>query len=541
MPSEKLSGIEKAADRAMLKFVGLNDADLSRPLIGIIVAQAPSFVENNENILFHLKTSIIAQGGVPVVLNCISSNFGLTANANNCYCLPSRELIADSVQTILSVHNLDGVVLFGDGDIELTGLLLGAIRCFVPVIVFCNGTSVCLDKKNCSNIQSVLKGIGQVKTGKISLDELKVLENGVLNNGVHLHFNTMACLCESMGLSLIGNSTAPSCSNERIQLAKQTGKAITKLVEDSTLPNMILSKQAFNNAIATLCAINGNLDCVLHIIALAAACGITLTFDSIASISQKTPTLLSLMQNNQTGVDFHLAGGMGALLNQLYSINAIDADFLTVSNLKLNEQIKKIQVLDWTVIFPTDSPYLNIGCVGLLKGNLAEDGALIRRTPYNCNKLFVGKAKVFESLASALSALLNGNIINSGDIIVVKFEGPKGGPGMRDLNALCSILNGMGLQDSVAVVTDGRISFADGFAVGFICPEANEQGNLSAVREGDKIAIDLVKCKLEVDINAKELKNRIKKFEFKDNSNKHWLTRYANSVNSANKGAVLKK
>jgi dihydroxy-acid dehydratase len=344
-----------------------------------------------------------------------------------------------------------------------------------------------------------------------------------------------------MGLALIGNGTAPAGSVLRTQIAKQTGVAITKLVADSIQPSIKQTKNVFNNAITTLCAINGSLDCVVHLIALSQAIGVNISYETVSTISQKTPTLLALHALGQSSTDLHKAGGIGAILNELKSLQLIDTSVHTVANTTLDKQIIVYKILNTDVIYSAQTPYLNHGSICILKGNIAELGAICRRTLSNHNKLFSGKAKVFDSAKEAATALMNGNNINPGDCIVVKFEGPKGGPGLRDLFYLSALLKGYQMQDSVAIVTDGRFSFADGISVGFVSPEVSEEGKLASIKDGDKVVIDMVKGKIEVDLSTKEIANRIKKFDFKATTNRPWLHRYSKLVSGANFGAVLKK
>ncbi|MCL1944464.1 MAG: dihydroxy-acid dehydratase [Firmicutes bacterium] len=537
MHKEQLQGIEKSAERAKLINLGLNPEDTKKYTIGIVYANSPKSTLNIQDTIHYIQQGILLSGAISLVfpLTCVDDGLSLTENSN--YCLPYRELLADSVQSLITLHHLDGVVLVANYDHAIAGLLMGAIRTATPLIVTSFGFSN--DLNNSHGLISVLNTIGQVKAGATSLDKLTNLEQQSLNNYGYPHLHSMACICEALGIANFGCGTTPSNTNSHYILCRQSGHDIVKLVQESIQPKMLLTKNAFDNALALSCSISANLDCVLHLIAIAKECQIKLSFENFSNISSKVPTLVAMHHNGQSSLDFYKAGGVAVVLNQLLTEGLIDGNVLGINLKPLSQNITKYFSNDENIIRPNSNPYTNMGSIAVLKGNIAEYGALIRRTPNNSTKPFVGRCRVFDSAKDALLALLVVENIKSGDCIVIKYEGAKGAPGLRDLYALYAILVGYGIQDTVAIVTDGRISFGDGYCVGYITPECYLEGELAIVRDNDKIIIDIQKNKIELDIPSKEFKHRIKRYDYKLNTNIGWLARYTHLVQPNTDGTVL--
>ena len=542
-------GIEKAPQRALYKALGLSDAELEKPIIAIVSAQSGIGPEHAHlsDVAEAVKMGVIASGGTPVILPSVGVSDGLAMGVGKKYALPSREIVADGVEAMLVGHAFDGVALIPGAGNVLPGMLLGALRVNVPTIVVSGGpiqSNIVNGKK--SSVNAVFEGVGGVRGGKLSLSELQDLENGACGeNGSGAELNTanaMSCLLETLGIALPENGTALASSADRIRLAKKSGEYIVKAVEDDVTPKMILTKDAFINAITCENAIGADANTVLHLIALANECGIELTYDTFAKISNITPTLCSLSPATEHDMDaFGKAGGVMAVLAELASKGLIKGNMRTITGKTLAEQYAESEIKDDSVIRSVDNPLSKTGALAFLKGNLAENGAVVLRSTVSPSLLkFVGKAKCFDCEEDAVSAILGGKI-QSGDVVVIRYEGPQGGPGMREMLSPLSALVGMGLADSVALITDGRVGATKATAIGHVSPEAGVGGKIAIVHDGDKIKIDIPNSKLELDVPSKEVATRTKKLKLKDVSASGYLLRYAHLVTSAEKGAVMKK
>ena len=354
--------------------------------------------------------------------------------------------------------------------------------------------------------------------------------------------NSLNCLCEALGMALPGNGTIPAVKADRIRLAKAAGAAIMKLVANDIRPRMILTKDAFTNALAVDMAIGASTNTVLHLFAIAAECGISLSLEQLQQISDRTPNLCKLSPATSRDMEeLGRSGGVMAVLNQLASKNLIKGDTLTVTGKPLSRSYKNAAITG-EAIRPIDNPLSPTGGIAVLKGNICEDGAVVKRSAVSPKMLtFTGKAKCFDSEEDCVLAIMSGNI-QKGDVVVIRYEGPKGGPGMREMLSPTSALCGMGLDEDVALITDGRFSGATrGAAIGHVCPEAAAGGKIALIKDGDKISIDIPNGKLNLDINAKEMATRAKKYRPKDGEPTGWLLRYKYLVTSAAQGAVLKK
>lgn len=543
--------MEKAPQRALLKALGLSDAEINKPLIAIVSAKSeivPGHM-HLDRITDAVKAGVYANGCTPVVVPAIGVCDGLAMGHGGMrYSLPSRELIADSVETMLHAHAFDGAVFVPNCDKIVPGMLMGAARVNIPS-VFVSGGPMESGKYKGKKVSfsSVYEGIGAVKKGTMSLDELTALENVACPGcgsccGMYTA-NSLNCLCEALGMALPGNGTILATSSERIRLAKRAGEAICNLVRDAVTPRMIMTKRAFTNALALDMALGASTNTVLHLFAVAAECNIALDLDTVQSISNATPTLCKLSPSTDVDMEeLGLAGGVSAVLHELAKKNLIDGSAHTVNGTALADCYENARILDENVIHPIDAPLAPVGGIAVLRGNLAEDGAVVKRSAVDKSMMvYSGKAKCFNCEEDAVAAIYGGKI-KKGDVVVIRYEGPSGGPGMREMLSPTSALVGMGLDKEVALITDGRFSGATrGAAIGHVSPEAAEGGKIALVRDGDVIKIDITNGKLSLEVAAKELQARQKKLRPKDSDVSGWLLRYQNLVTSAATGAVLKK
>ena len=551
MGNQFSEGIDKAPQRALLKALGLSNDDMQKPLIAVVSAFSEIVPGHAhlEKISNAVKAGIYAKGGVPIVIPSIGICDGIAMGRPGMkHSLPSRELIADSVEAMLESHAFDGAVFIPNCDKIVPGMLMGAARVNIPS-VFCSGGAMLSGRHNGEKISlsSVFEGIGKVKAGLMDLSELEALENKACPGcgsccGMYTA-NSLNCLTEAIGMALPGNGTIPAVYADRVRLAKQAGEAIVKLVSNSITPKMIMTKDAFANALAVDMAIGASTNTILHIMAIAHECDVKLNLDMVAKASAVTPNLCKLSPASTLDMlDLEEAGGIMAVMAELNKKGLIVGSALTVTNKSIDDSFKNSEILTQGTILPIDAPHSETGGIAVLKGNIAEDGCVIKRSGISGNAMtFVGKAKVYNCEEDAANAINNG-LIKKGDVVVVRYEGPVGGPGMREMLAPTAALCGMGLDKDVALITDGRFSGATrGMAVGHIAPEAAVGGKIALISDGDKITIDITKNKIELDVNAKELKIREKKLKPKDSNPTGWLLRYKYLVTSADKGAVLKK
>ena len=552
MSKEKLGGCEKAPQRSLYKALGMSDAELDKPIIAIISAKSeivPGHM-HLDRISDAVKAGVYAAGGTPVVIPSIGICDGIAMGHSGMkYSLPSRELIADSVESMLIGHAFDGVVLIPNCDKIVPGMLMGAARVNIPTVMVSGGpmeSGVYRGRK--VSLSSMFEAVGQVKAGAISLDDLNELENCACPGcgsccGMYTA-NSLNCLAEALGIALPGNGTILATSAERIRLAKRAGEAIMNLVAKDVTPRMILKRESFINALTLDMAIGASTNTVLHLFALADECGVSLDLDLVQKISDSTPNLCKLSPATENDMaELNRAGGIMAVLRELDSKKLINGEMITVTNRPLNRSYRGARILDESVIHPISAPISPVGGIAVLKGNIAEDGAVVKRSAVapEMLKAITKTARVFDCEEDAVSAILDGRI-NKGEVVVIRYEGPKGGPGMREMLSPTSALVGMGLDKDVALITDGRFSGATrGAAIGHVCPEAAVGGKIALIRDGDKIDIDISKGKLNLDVSAKELQSRMKKWKPKDTAPSGYLLRYANLVTSADKGAVFRK
>lgn len=544
-------GIERAPHRSLFKAMGYTDAELDRPLIGVV----NSF---NEIIPGHIhlrticeaaKAGIRAAGGTPVEFGCIGVCDGIAMNHTGMkYSLASRELIADSIETMATAHPFDGLLFIPNCDKIIPGMLMAAARINIPS-VFISGGPMFAGKHRGkgADLITMFEGVGKVKTNKMTEKELCALEDEACPScgscaGLFTA-NSMNCLTEVVGLGLAGNGTIPAPMSARIRLAKSAGFAIMNCVKKNILPLDILTPKAFENALTMDMALGCSTNTVLHLPAIANECGIKIDLKKINGISDRTPNLVRLSPaGGHYMEDFHRAGGIQATLNLLASRGLIHKDCKTISGKTVWENCRNAAVLDATVIHPFDDPYMKVGGLAILWGNLAPNGSVVKKSavaPENMER--TGPARIFDSEPEAARAIYDGKI-KKGDIIVVRYEGPKGGPGMQEMLTPTSAVSGMGLENDVALITDGRFSGGTrGAAIGHISPEAMEGGPIGLLKEGDMIHIDIPKFKIEVLLSDAELKRRAKAFKPREPKIKSgYLARYARMVSSADEGAILK-
>jgi dihydroxy-acid dehydratase len=543
-------GIERAPHRALFKALGLTDEELERPLIGV----ANSWNElipghkHLDQIAEAVKIGIRLAGGTPLEFNTIGICDGIAMGHEGMkYSLPSRELIADNIEVMARAYQFDGLVLISSCDKIIPGMLMAMARLNIPAI-FVSGGPMLPGRYKGKNIDlhDVFEAVGLYNRGKISLEELSEIENfacpGVGSCAGMFTANTLNILTEALGISLPGNGTIPAVDSSRIRLAKEVGMKVVELTKKNIRPRDIMTKEAFLDAIAVDLALGGSTNTVLHLMAIAKECNVDLTLDDFDNLSEKTPTLAKLSPASSLHVvDLHEAGGVPAVLKELDKKGLIHKERITVALKTVKEIITRAEVKRRDVIKPIENPILPRGGIMILKGSLAPQGAVIKISAVSEDlHLFEGPAKVFNSEEEAVKAILN-NKITKGDIIVIRYEGPKGGPGMREMLTATSLLAGMGLDRDVALVTDGRFSGATrGIAIGHVSPEAAEGGPIAIVENGDIIRIDLKAKRIDLVVNREVIEERLKKWNPQRKPLEGYLARYSNLVTSANTGAIFK-
>ncbi len=543
-------GVEKAPHRSLMKASGFTDEEIKRPLIGVVNSQndiIPGHV-HLDTVADAVKAGVRMAGGTPVAFPSIGICDGIAmGHIGMHYSLASRELIADSIEAMTIAHGLDGLVLIPNCDKIVPGMLMAAARLNIPAIVVSGGAMLSPNVDGQSmDLNSVFEAVGSYKAGTIGDEELAKVENsacpGCGSCSGMFTANSMNCLTEALCMALPGNGTIPAVYAERVRLAKETGMQIMKLVENNVKPKDIMTQQCFYNALALDMALGCSTNSMLHLPAIAAEAGIEINLDTVNEISKKTPNLCKLAPAGHHHVqDLHAAGGVSAVLHELLKKNLIDGSIKGVTMKSIAENVKNAVIKNHDVIRDIDNPYSQTGGIAVLKGSLAPDGAVVKKSAVAPEMLkHTGKAKVFNSEDDAIQAIYNKQI-EKGDVVVIRYEGPKGGPGMREMLSPTSAICGMGLDKDVALITDGRFSGATrGAAIGHVSPEAASGGMIAYVKDGDIINIDIEKGILDVEISAGELAQRkqtTKLLEPKIQTG--YLARYAKNVSSAIKGAVM--
>ncbi|MCT4595821.1 MAG: dihydroxy-acid dehydratase [Anaeromicrobium sp.] len=552
MRSNKIKGGAKGAPaRSLFYGMGYTREEIDRPLIGIVNAQ-------NEIVAGHMHLDEIAKaaklgvamaGGTPIEFPAIGICDGIAMGHEGMkYPLASRELIADSIEAMAMAHGFDGLVLIPNCDKIVPGMIMAAARLNIPSVVI-SGGPMWAGKYKGENLDfsSVIERVGTYKNNEISMEELEEYAKracpGCGSCSGLFTANSMNCLTEVLGMGLPFNGTAMAHSGERIQLAKYAGMKVMECVEKDLKPLDILTLDAFKNAITVDMAMAGSSNTVLHLPAIAYEAGIELPLGLFDEISKVTPYITKLSPSGPHHIeDLHRAGGIPSVMNELTKLNLINTDCMTVTNYTVEENIKTTTVLDHNIIRPIDKPYRNRGGLAILRGNLAMDGAVVKESAVAAEMLVhSGPAKVYNSEEEAVEAIFNREI-KKGHVVVIRYEGPKGGPGMREMLSPTSAIAGMGLDKDVALLTDGRFSGATrGAAIGHVSPEAMEDGIIGLIKDGDIINIDIPNKILEVALTDEELEKRRKSHVRPEPKvTKGYLARYAKLVTSASTGAVLK-
>lgn len=528
-------GVERAAHRSLLKALGLTDKDLSKPFIGVVNSYTnivPGHI-HLRSIGEAVKEGIIAAGGTPFEFNTIAVCDGIAMGHEGMrYSLPSRELIADSVEVMMQAHRLDGMVLISNCDKITPGMLIAAARLDVPAICVTGGpmASGRINGKKVG-VNNVFEAVGQAFSGKIDNEQLAALESAACPgcgscNGLFTA-NTMACMTEALGMSLPYCATALATSALKLRIAKETGEKIVELVQKNVKPSSILTRAAFENAVVVDTALGGSTNTVLHLSAIARESGVSLPIDLFDETSRRVPHLSSMVPSGPHDMEeLGNAGGLPALMKELHSFLHLDA--LTVTGKSVAENIKPAQVTDAEVIRPLANPVHKEGGIAILKGNLAPKGAVVKAVAVSPKMLkHRGPAKVYDSEKEAEEAMKR-HEVKAGDVVVIRYEGPKGGPGMPEMLLPTATISGMGLSESVALITDGRFSGATrGPCIGHVSPEAFEGGPIAVIENGDIISIDIPNRILNVELSGEELQKRLKAWKPKPKKiTRGYLSRY---------------
>ena len=541
-------GVARAPHRSLLRAVGLNDRELDQPFIGVI----NSF---NEVIPGHVHLDAIARavkggvrsaGGTPFEMNTIGVCDGIAmGHAGMKYSLPSRELIADSVEIVAQAHAFDALVLIANCDKIIPGMLMAAARLNIPSI-FVSGGPMLAGRLGGEkvDVNSVFTAVGKVAAQEMSEAELDELERaacpGCGSCAGMFTANTMNCLAEALGMALPGNGTIPAVDARRIVLATEAGREIMNLLKRNVCPRDIITREAIQNAFMVDMALGGSTNSVLHLMAIAREAGIDFSLEDINEISAKTPHLTKLSPAGDYRIeDLDRAGGVGAVMKEIQKL--LNMEVKRASGKSLKAELAPAEVRDRDVIRPFSKPHSATGGLAILFGNLAPQGAVVKSAAVAPQMLqHRGEARVFDSEEEGTKAILSGSI-KPGQVVVIRYEGPKGGPGMREMLGPTAILSGMGLGDSVALITDGRFSGATrGAAIGHVSPEAAARGPIAALENGDMIQIDIPSHRIDVDLGDKEIKGRLARLpDFEPRVKTGYLARYAARVTSAGNGAVF--
>ena len=551
MRSEQIkTGVERTPNRSLLYALGYTDEELARPLIGV-VSSYNEIVPGHmglDKIAEAVKAGIRAAGGTPVMFPAIAVCDGIAmGHVGMKYSLVTRDLIADSTEAMVMAHQFDGLVMIPNCDKNVPGLLMAAARLNIPTI-FCSGGPMLAGRlkdgrRTC--LSHMFEAVGAYHAGK--LDEAGVAdytENACPTcgscSGMYTA-NSMNCLTEVLGMGLRGNGTIPAVYSARIELAKHAGMQVMELVRKGIRPRDIMTPAAIRNALTADMALGCSTNSMLHLPAIANECGVDFNLDMANEISAVTPNLCHLAPAGPTYMeDLNAAGGVYAVLKELTKKHLLDTSVLTVTGKTLGENIADAENIDPTVIRPVENPYSPTGGIAVLRGNLAPEGSVVKRSAVLPEMLVhEGPARVFDSEEEAQAAI-NAGAIHPGDVVVIRYEGPKGGPGMREMLNPTSAIMGMGLGNSVALITDGRFSGATrGACIGHVSPEAASGGPIGIVREGDMISIDIPNSRLELKISDEELAARLAAFTPKKKELSGYLKRYAALVSSGAKGAIL--
>ena len=544
-----VNGPQNAPHRSLYHALGLTAEEQQRPLIGIVSSHneiVPGHM-NLDKIVEAVKLGVAMAGGTPIVFPAIAVCDGIAMGHEGMkYSLVTRDLIADSTEAMLKAHGFDGLVMVPNCDKNVPGLLMAAARVNIPT-VFVSGGPMLAGRVNGkkTSLSSMFEAVGAFSAGKIDEKQLTVCEEGTCPtcgscSGMYTA-NSMNCLTEVLGMGLRGNGTIPAVYSQRIELAKHAGMAVMELVKNNIRPRDIMTASAIRNALTADMALGCSTNSMLHLPAIANECGVDFNLDMANEISAKTPNLCHLAPAGPTYMeDLNEAGGVYAVLKELTKLDLLDLSCMTVTGKTLGENIAAAINKDPAVIRPVENPYSATGGIAVLRGNLAAEGSVVKRSAVLPEMLVhEGPARVFECEEEAQAAI-NAGEIRPGDVVVIRYEGPKGGPGMREMLNPTSAIMGMGLGNSVALITDGRFSGATrGACIGHVSPEAASGGVIGVVRDGDIISIDIPNNRLELKISDEELAERMANFVPKKKELSGYLKRYAALVSSGAKGAIL--
>ncbi len=544
-------GLEKAPHRSLFRALGLTEEEMRRPLIGVINTA-------NEIIPGHLhlntlsdavKAGIRIAGGTPIEFPTIGICDGIAMNHIGMkYSLASREIIADSVEVMTIAHGFDALVAVTGCDKITPGILMALVRLDVPSIVVSGGPMLPGRLRGRSlDLIDVFEAVGRVKAGKLDEAGLTEIEcaacPGCGSCAGMFTANSMSCLCEAIGMAMPGNGTIPAVNADRVRLAKESGVLIMQLLKRGITPSKIVTKKSFENALAVDMALGCSTNTVLHALAVSNEAGLTVDLKTVDRISSNTPNLCRIRPGGEYYLsDLNEAGGVHAVMKELQKAKLLHTDVITVTGKTLAENLKGYEVLNPQVIRPIDKPYTKTGGLTVLWGNLAPDGAIVKSSAV-APKMWKhkGPARVFDSEEAAYKAILGGKI-KAGDVVVIRYEGPRGGPGMREMLSPTSAVVGMGLGESVSLITDGRFSGGTrGAAIGHISPEAAAGGPIALIKEGDIVSFDIAKKRISLEVDDAELKKRKSALKQpKPKIDSGYMRRYIRTVQSANIGAVLK-
>ena len=547
-------GTAMSSQRSLMRALGWTDSEMKKPIIGIICAQSDIIPGHMylDRIAEAVKEGVIAAGGKPVIVPSIGVCDGIAmGHAGMRYSLPSREVIADSAEILARAHAFSGVVFVGNCDKIIPGMLMAAVRLDLPCS-FVSGGPMLAGKMHGQrlSLSSMFEAVGAFNAGKIDAAELHEYECSSCPtcgscSGMFTA-NSLNCLTEALGISLPGNGTIPMVYSRRIMLAKETGEAVMNAVKNNIRPSSVITPKALKNAVAVDNAIGASSNSVLHLLALASEMGMSeeeFSIDAFNEISAKTPHICKLAPAGADYIeDLNEAGGISAVIKELEGAGLFDGTAMTVSGVTQSERVKNARVLDERVIRPLSAPYSKTGGLAILKGNLAKEGAVVKKSAVDPAMLrHSGPARVFDSEEAAMEAISTGKIVK-GDVVVIRYEGPKGGPGMREMLSPTSAIVGAGLGADVALITDGRFSGATrGAAIGHVCPEAAAGGAIGVVREGDIIDIDIEGGRIDLRVSEEELAARLNAFTPLEKPVDGYLKRYRAQVTSASRGATFRK
>lgn len=547
-----VDGAHNAPHRSLYHALGLTKEEQARPLIGIVSSYneiVPGHM-NLDKIVEAVKMGVAMAGGTPIVFPAIAVCDGIAMGHTGMkYSLITRDLIADSTEAMVLAHGFDGLVMVPNCDKNVPGLLMAAARVNIPTVFVSGGPMLAgrVDGKKTS-LSSMFEAVGSFKAGKIDEEQLCVCEENTCPtcgscSGMYTA-NSMNCLTEVLGMGLKGNGTIPAVYSARIELAKHAGMQIMELIKKNICPRDIMTEKAIRNALTADMALGCSTNSMLHLPAIANECGVEFNLDMANEISEKTPNLCHLAPAGRTYMeDLNEAGGVYAVLNELTKLGLLDTSAMTCTGKTLGENIENAVNKDTETIRTVENPYSKTGGIAVLRGNIAPDGCVVKRSAVAPEMLVhEGPAKVYDSEEEAIAAIYAGKI-EKGDVVVIRYEGPAGGPGMREMLSPTSAIAGMGLDKDVALITDGRFSGATrGASIGHISPEAVSGGIIAYVKDGDIISINIPEYSIELKVSDEEIEERKKTMEIKRKTDIGGaLARYANQVSSADKGAVINK